>query len=455
MGELAVPAAALWGAQTQRAVENFRLQGGAMPREFIAALGLVKQAAALANQSLGLLSPPMGAAIATAAAAVAAGQHDPAFPVDIFQTGSGTSSNMNANEVIAALASSQLGSPVHPNDHVNLGQSSNDVVPTAIHVSVALQWRQALAPALTQLATSIEQRERDLAAVTKTGRTHLMDAMPVTFAQELSGWRAQVEAAAARFAGALPRVLQLAQGGTAVGTGVNCHAEFPARFCAELSRLTGLSFVPAPNYFAALASQDTSVEWSAHMRGLALVFLKICNDLRWMASGPLAGLGEIELPKLQPGSSIMPGKVNPVIPEAVAMAAAQVIGWDSAITIAGQSGNFQLNVMLPLIANNLICGTRLCAASASALATQAVAGLVVREAHVAEQLARNPMLATALNPLIGYDKAVLIAKRAHAEGRSVLEVAIEESGLSREVLEKLLDPLALTRGGLAHWDRHE
>ncbi|MEZ5474761.1 MAG: class II fumarate hydratase [Steroidobacteraceae bacterium] len=451
MGEIAVPADALWGAQTQRAVDNFLLGGGPMPREFIAALGLIKQAAAIANESLGLLPPAMGAAIAQAASAVAAGKHDREFPVDVFQTGSGTSSNMNANEVVAHLAGKILGDTVHPNDQVNLGQSSNDVVPTAIHVSVTRQWQLDLQPALQALISTLAAREAELAGLTKTGRTHLMDAMPITFAQELSGWRAALEATVTRFSVSAEHLLQLAQGGTAVGTGINCHAEFPQRFCAELQRITGLAFVPAPNYFAALSSQGASLEWSANVRTLAVALLKISNDLRWMNSGPLAGIGEIELPALQPGSSIMPGKVNPVIPEAVAMAAAQIIGFDSAITIAAQSGNFQLNVMLPLIANNLISATRLAARAARALGEQAIGRFTVRRAHVAEQLSRNPVIATALNPLVGYDKATSIAKRAYAEGRSVLDVAIEETDLSREVLERVLDPEALTRGGLPQW----
>ncbi|MBK6598231.1 MAG: class II fumarate hydratase [Proteobacteria bacterium] len=447
MGELAVPAEARWGAQTQRAVENFRLGGGAMPREFIAALGLIKQAAAFANQSLGLLPPPLAIAIAAAAAEVAAGQHDQQFPVDIFQTGSGTSSNMNANEVVANLAAERLGSPVHPNDHVNLGQSSNDVVPTAIHVSVLLLWQRELQPALQVLVASLARREAELASVTKTGRTHLMDAMPLTFGQEVSAWRAQVVLAEARLSDAAARLAQLAQGGTAVGTGINCHVEFPLRFCAELSRLTSVRFGPASNYFAALSSQATALEWSAQLRGLAVELLKICNDLRWMNSGPLAGLAEIALPALQQGSSIMPGKVNPVIPEAVAMAAAQIIGWDSAVTIAAQSGNFQLNVMLPLIANNLICATRLSAAGVRSLAVQAIDGFNVRGAEVAARLARNPVLATALNPLVGYDQAARIAKRAFAEGRTVLEIAIEETDLGRDVLQRALDPSRLTQSG--------
>src|SRR5580658_5941705 len=342
MGELKVPADALWGAQTQRAVDNFPKSGLVMPRAFIGALGLVKQAAARANRGLKLLDPKVAEAIDAAAAEVVTGAHDAQFPIDVFQTGSGTSSNMNANEVIAALATRRLGSAVHPNDQVNMGQSSNDSIPTAIHVSAALLVRRELVAA----------KEREVAGIVKTGRTHLMDAMPVTLAQELSGWRTQIENGLQRLAAVEPRLLQLAQGGTAVGTGINAHPEFGRRFSEELASLTGVPFVPARNYFEAMSAQDTAVELSGQLKVIAVSLMKIANDLRWMNSGPLAGLGEIALPALQPGSSIMPGKVNPVIPEATAMVAAQVIGNDTAITIAGQSGNFQLNLMLPLIARN-------------------------------------------------------------------------------------------------------
>ncbi|HEV3180117.1 MAG TPA: class II fumarate hydratase, partial [Steroidobacteraceae bacterium] len=354
MGEIKVPADALWGAQTQRAVQNFQISGRPLPRAFIGALGLVKQAAARANRSLKLLEERVAQAVEAGAAEVAAGRHDAQFPLDVFQTGSGTSSNMNANEVIAALASRRLGSPVHANDHVNMCQSSNDVIPTAIHLSAALTVRRELVPALAHLRLTLERKEHEVAGVVKTGRTHLMDAMPVTLAQELSGWRTQVENGIARLESVEPRLLALAQGGTAVGTGINAHPDFGRRFCAELSALTGLAFVPARNYFEALAAQDTALELSGQLRVIAVSLMKIANDLRWMNSGPLAGLGEIALPALQPGSSIMPGKVNPVIPEATTMVAAQVIGNDAAITVAGQSGNFQLNVMLPVIADNLL-----------------------------------------------------------------------------------------------------
>ncbi len=448
MGEIKVPAEALWGAQTQRAVDNFPISGLTMPRPFISALGLIKQAAARANKGLQLLAPPVAQAVEAAAAEVAAGAHDGQFPIDVFQTGSGTSSNMNANEVIAALASRRLGSAVHANDHVNMCQSSNDVIPTAIHVSAALAVARELEPALAHLAQVLRDRERELAAVVKTGRTHLMDAMPVTLAQELSGWRTQIENGLARLKSVQPRLLALAQGGTAVGTGINAHADFGRQFCRELAALTGMAFAPAANYFEALSAQDTAVELSGQLKVIAVSVMKIANDLRWMNSGPLAGLAEIALPALQPGSSIMPGKVNPVIPEAATMVAAQVIGNDSTITVAGQSGNFQLNVMLPVIAHNLLQSIQLLARAARLLADSAIAGFKVNEARLAEALDRNPILVTALNPVIGYEKGAAIAKQAYAQGRPIREVAEESTDLPREELARLLDPAELTRGGI-------
>jgi fumarate hydratase class II len=448
MGELKVPAGALWGAQTQRAVQNFPISGLTMPRAFIAALGLVKQAAARGNARLKLLDARLAQAIEAAAAEVAASKHDAEFPIDVFQTGSGTSTNMNANEVIAALASRRLGAPVHPNDHVNMGQSSNDVIPTSIHVSAALTVRRELVPALEHLRTVLLAKERELGAIVKTGRTHLMDAMPVTLGQELSGWRTQIENGLARLVAVEPRLLALAQGGTAVGTGINAHPEFGRRFCEELAALTGLAFVPAANYFEALSAQDTALELSGQLKVVAVSLMKIANDLRWMNSGPLAGLGEIALPALQPGSSIMPGKVNPVIPEATTMVAAQVIGNDATITVAGQSGNFQLNVMLPVIAHNLLQSIQLLANVARLLADSAIAGFTVNHARLAEALERNPILVTALNPVIGYEKGAAIAKKAYAEGRPVREVAQQMTDLPREQLAKLLDPVELTTGGI-------
>jgi fumarate hydratase class II len=448
MGELNVPQDALWGAQTQRAVQNFPISGRAMPRGFIRAVALIKQACASANASLGLLEQPIATAIIEAAAAVAAGTHDAQFPIDVFQTGSGTSTNMNANEVIAHLASSLHGSPVHPNDHVNMGQSSNDVIPTAIHVSAALLLREQLHPALAHLAQVLRRKEGEVAAVVKTGRTHLMDAMPVTLGQELSAWRTQIENGSARLTSVEPRLLALAQGGTAVGTGINAHPQFGAAVSAELARRTGIPFVPSRNYFESLATQDAAVELSGQLKTVAVSLLKIANDLRWMNSGPLAGLGEIALPALQPGSSIMPGKVNPVIPEATAMVAAQVIGNDTTITIAGQSGNFQLNVMLPVIGYNLLESIRLLANVVRLLADSAIAGFTVNATRLNEALDRNPILVTALNSVIGYDKGAAIAKKAYAEGKPILEMAEKLTNLPRAELQKLLDPTELTKGGI-------
>jgi fumarate hydratase, class II len=448
MGELKVPTDALWGAQTQRAVQNFPVSGLTMPRELIAALALIKQAAARTNRSLKLLDAPLAQAVEAAASEVAAGKHDRQFPIDVFQTGSGTSTNMNANEVIAALASARLGSAVHANDHVNMGQSSNDAIPTAIHVSAALAVRGELIPALEHLGAVLAAKEREVDGIVKTGRTHLMDAMPVTLAQELSGWRTQVEHGVARLRAVEPRLLALGQGGTAVGTGINAHPEFGRRFCQELTALTAVPFVPARNYFEALSTQDTAVELSGQLKVIAVSLMKIANDLRWMNSGPLAGLAEIALPALQPGSSIMPGKVNPVIPEATTMVAAQVIGNDTTITVAGQSGNFQLNVMLPVIAHNLLESIRLLARITRLLADTTIAGFKVNEARLAEALDRNPILVTALNPVIGYEKGAAIAKKAYAEGRPIREVAAEMTRLSREELARLLDPAELTTGGI-------
>jgi fumarate hydratase class II len=366
----------------------------------------------------------------------------------VYQTGSGTSTNMNVNEVIARLASKLLGKAVHPNDHVNMCQSSNDVIPSAIHLSAVSKWQRELYPALERLRTVLQQKEGEWSEILKTGRTHLMDATPMTLGQEASGWRAQIDNAIARLKSSEPRLLALAQGGTAIGTGINAHEKFAATFIEELRAATGLDLTLAPNYFAAMGSQDAAVEFSGQLRTLAVALMKICNDLRWMNSGPLAGLGEIKLPALQPGSSIMPGKVNPVVPEAVAMVAAQVIGFDAAIAVAGQSGNFQLNVMLPLIANNLLESIRLLTNACAELANRCLLGAEANVARLNEALARNPILVTALNPVIGYERAAAIAKRAYAEGRPVFDVALEMSGLEEKELRRLLDPAALTRGGL-------
>jgi len=448
MGALDVPAAALWGAHTQRAIQNFPPSGLRMPRAFIRALGLIKHAAAGANAQLGDMPPDLAAAIQGAALEVVQGKFDDQFPVDVFQTGSGTSSNMNANEVIATLAGRRLGRPVHPNDHVNMGQSSNDVVPTAIHVAAALLLNENLLAGLRRLSAVLERRAREFGGAVKTGRTHLMDALPITIAQEFGGWRAQIEQDCARLNSTMPRLLALAQGGTAVGTGINARPEFAALFARQLAADTQLEFRPSDNYFEALSCQDTAVELSGQLKVVAVSLMKISNDLRWMNSGPLAGLGEIALPALQPGSSIMPGKVNPVVPEAVTMIAAQVIGNDATITIAGQSGNFQLNVMLPVIAYNLLQSLDLLDIASRNLADHALAGLTVNEARLKAALARNPMLVTALNPIIGYEKGAAIAKKAYTEGRPILEVAAEMTDLSIDELRRVLDPLALTAGGI-------
>ena len=449
MGELRVPAGALWGAQTQRAVQNFPISGIPMPRGFIRALGLVKWAAAGACVDLGELDKVRGFAIQKAALEVAEGRHDAHFPVDVFQTGSGTSSNMNANEVIARLATRYAGgTAVHPNDHVNRAQSSNDVVPTAIHLAAALAISEQLLPALKELSATIGQKAGDVGEVVKTGRTHLMDAMPVTFGQELGAWQAQVDDGIARLQACRPRLHALALGGTAVGSGINAPTGFAARAASLLSLQTGLDLHQGRNLFAAIAAQDTAVEVSGQLRTVAVTLMKIANDLRWMNSGPLAGLGEIALPALQPGSSIMPGKVNPVVPEAVAMVAAQVIGNDATIAVAGQSGSFQLNVMLPVIAYDLLQSIDLLASAARTLARSAIAGFTINQRQVAGALERNPMLVTALAPVIGYDLAASIARRALAEGRPIREVAAEMTDLGEKRLARLLDPAALTRGGV-------
>ena len=457
MGELQVPAEALWGAQTQRAVQNFPISGRPMPRGFIRALGLIKAAAAQVNAELGLLPKATAKAVRKAALEVADGAYDAHFPIDIYQTGSGTSSNMNANEVIANLASRAGGKgegvkkaaqAVHPNDHVNLGQSSNDVVPTAIRVSAQLAVVEDLLPALKHLRKTITARGNAAGGIVKTGRTHLMDAMPLTFAQEFGAWAAQLASAEDRIADALKRLRRLPLGGTAIGTGINADPRFGKQVAKALSEQTGVKFESAANKFEGLAAQDDAVELSGQFNALAVALIKIANDLRWMNSGPLAGLGEIELPALQPGSSIMPGKVNPVIPEATVMVCAQVIGHHTAITVAGQTGNFQLNVALPLIAANLLESVQLLSNVSRLLADSAIAGLTVREDNVRAALERNPILVTALNPVIGYEKGAAIAKQAYKQNRPVMEVAIEVTGMSEAQLKPLLDPAALAKGGI-------
>ena len=448
MGELHVPEAALYGAQTQRAVDNFPVSHQRMPAQFIRALILAKAAAAKANVALGQISDAQGNAIVEATQILLAGDFMEHFPVDIFQTGSGTSSNMNANEVIATLATRVLGETINPNDHVNCGQSSNDIIPTCIHVSAALGLHERLLPALTHLVETIERKALQVHSHVKTGRTHLMDAMPVRMSQVLNGWAQQLKANIGHLQDLQPALQSLAQGGTAVGTGINAHPQFAALFSQQLSALTHVQFTPGENLFALIGSQDTAVSVSGQLKATAVSLMKIANDLRWMNSGPLAGLGEIELEALQPGSSIMPGKVNPVIPEATAMVAAQVIGNDSVITVAGQSGNFELNVMLPVIAQNLLSSIELLANVSRLLADKAIATFKVNEAKLKEALSRNPILVTALNPIIGYQQAAEIAKTAYKQGRPVIDVALEFTDLPRSQLEVLLDPEKLTAGGV-------
>ncbi len=449
MGELQVPADALYAAQTQRAVNNFPVSGLRMPSAFIRGLLLAKSAAARANAQLEQIPQPMADAIGKAVDQLLADEdfmrH---FPVDVFQTGSGTSSNMNANEVLATLAGRIYGQPINANDHVNCSQSSNDVIPSSIHISAALELEQQLLPALSYLAERIRDKAKAVDHHVKTGRTHLMDAMPVRLGQSLNAWAAQLEQAIDRLTQLQPGLQTLAQGGTAVGTGINAHPQFAETFCLQLTQQTGVAFHPAANFFTHIGSQDIAVSLSGELKTTAVAIMKIANDLRWMNSGPLAGLGEIELEALQPGSSIMPGKVNPVIPEAAAMVAAQVIGNDSAITIAGQSGNFELNVMLPLVAHNLLQSIELLSNVSRLLADKAIASFTVNDAKLKDALARNPILVTALNPVIGYAKAAEIAKKAYKEGRPIIDVAAQETDLSEDQLRDYLDPARLTDGGL-------
>lgn len=447
MGELEVPVDALYGAQTQRAVNNFPISGIAMPREFIRALGLIKESAALVNKSLGYMDNEIAEAIVKSAQKVQSGEYDTHFPIDVFQTGSGTSSNMNCNEVISHLASSD-SLKVHPNDHVNMGQSSNDVIPTAIAVSSVLNAREKLLPALKHFESVCRDKASELKDIVKTGRTHLMDAMPVTFTQELNTWADLVQRNYERVSDAVNRLSSLPQGGTAVGTGINADKHFGVKFAAQLSAKTGGSFHSMDNKFEGIGSQDGVVELSGQLKTLASTMMKIANDLRWMNSGPLAGIGEIALPSLQPGSSIMPGKVNPVIPEAMAMVCAQVMGNDATISIAGASGNFQLNVMLPVIALNILQSIEILANSVRVMADSAIKGFVVNQQAVSESLGRNPILVTALNAIIGYDLGAKIAKTAYKEGRAVIDVALEHTDLTRQELEKYLNPLKLTLGGI-------
>ncbi|WP_044410827.1 class II fumarate hydratase [Thiomicrospira microaerophila] len=447
MGTLNVPTDALYGAQTQRAINNFPMSGRALPPSFIHALALVKQACAQANFELGLLDLTKTQALSSAVEAILKGEHDAQFPVDIFQTGSGTSTNMNMNEVLATLASRISQQTIHPNDDVNMSQSSNDVIPSAIHVSAMLAVTQQLLPNLQHLSNTLERKAQAVEGIIKTGRTHLMDAMPISLSQEIRAWRQQIIDNISRLSSSLERVRLLPQGATAVGTGINADPKFAEIFCQKISELTHIDFKPMPNLFIGLSSQDTALELSGQLNVLGASLMKIANDLRWMNAGPLAGLGEIQLPALQPGSSIMPGKVNPVIPESVAMVCAQISGNHTAITIGAQSGNFQLNVMLPMIADNLLYSINIAANAAKQLADQAIAGFVVNQAQLKKALDVNPILVTALNTVVGYEKGAAIAKEAYRSQRPVLEVALEMTDLDRDTLIRYLDPAKLTQGG--------
>ena len=433
----------LYQKQTELALENFAIGNEPFPATFIHALGYVKAACATANFELDKLDKARCEAICNAAMEVAEGKHDAQFPVDVYQTGSGTSTNMNANEVIASLASERLGETVHPNDDVNMGQSSNDVIPTTIHVSSVMVLKQSLIPALEHSHKVLHQKMDEVNGIIKTGRTHLMDAMPVKMSQELSGWQAQLKQSKLRIEDTMQRLTRLAIGGTAVGTGINTDKKFGGTVCEVLDRYLDTTFSVADNHFAAISAQDTALELAGQLNTLAAALMKISNDIRWMNSGPLAGLGEISLPKLQAGSSIMPGKVNPVIPEAVTMACAQVMGYHTATTVAGQSGNFQLNVMLPLIGRNLIKSSELLANSIMHLSDKAIATFEVNQAKLDEVLAKNPILVTALNQRIGYEKGTEIAKKAYADKRDILEVAKEMTDLDEAELKTLLDPAKL------------
>ena len=455
LGEVRVPKKALWGAQTQRAVNNFPISGIKMDfpftKSFINSLGLIKDAAARANSKLKLLPQNKARAISKASKEVWQQKHHNEFPIDVFQTGSGTSSNMNANEVIANLASKNSKISIGPNDDVNMSQSSNDVIPTAIKVSAHMDLTNKLYPALDKLINEIEKKAKSVEGIVKTGRTHLMDAMPVDMSDELRAWKSQLIASRKMLGVIEERFLELPQGGTAVGSGINAHKQFAKIFAQELTKLLGNKYksIPSSNFFHELSAQDCSVQLSGELKNLAVILMKISNDLRWMNSGPLAGLSEIELQALQPGSSIMPGKVNPVIPEAVTMVSADVIGNDVSISVAAQAGNFQLNVMLPVIAYNLLKSINLLSGAMDVLSNKAIKTFKVNKKNLEASLSRNPILVTALNPIIGYEKAAEIAKRAYKLGKPIIEVASQETNLSEAQLKKLLNPSKLTKGGIS------
>lgn len=445
MGELKVPGAAYYGAQTQRALENFTVSGLKFPAPFIHALGMIKKHAALVNAELGLLAPNLSQAIVEASREVCEGKLDDQFVVDVFQTGSGTSTNMNANEVIAGRSNEILTgrrggkSPVHPNDHVNLGQSSNDVIPSAIHIAAVVQIQSHLIPAMGRLGAALQEKALAFRMIRKIGRTHLQDAVPVSLGQEFSGYGRQVELGIERLNAVRPRLAELALGGTAVGTGLNTHPEFASRVIAGIASETGISFREAVNHFEAQAAQDAVVETSGVLKTVAVSFMKIANDIRWLSSGPRCGLGEIALPGLQPGSSIMPGKVNPVIPEVVLQVCAQVIGHDSAITLGGQWGNFELNVMLPILAYDLLQSIRWLGEAAASFAEKCIQGIAADKDKCASYLEQSLALATALVPHIGYDRAAALAKKAFDTHRTIREIAVEERVLPEGQIHSLLD----------------
>ncbi len=451
MGEVEVPADALWGAQTQRAVDNFPISGEPIGRDLIGALGSIKGVAARINGELGVIDADMAAAIHDAAAEVARGSHDDQFPLDVFQTGSGTSSNMNANEVIASLASRALGRKVHPNDHVNASQSSNDVFPSAIGLAAVRLFVLELIPALEHLASVLSAKAEEFAEVVKVGRTHLMDAVPVTLGQELGGYAAAVRNDAERVAACLPRLGELPLGGTAVGTGLNAPPEFAARVMSRLAASMKLPLTEARNHFEAQGSRDALVEASGVLRVVAVSLYKICNDLRWMGSGPRAGLGEISIPDLQPGSSIMPGKVNPVICEATAQVCTQVIGNDAAVAFGGAAGNFELNVMMPVIARNLLASGRLLAAVVPLLADRCVSGITAHADHMRRLAESSPVIVTALNSYLGYEAAAQVAHEALDSGEPIRSVVIARGYVDRgeitlDQLDAALDVRKMTRG---------
>ncbi len=448
MGEVKVPALAKWQAQTQRAVENFPVSGQGIERSLIRGLALVKRAAALENAALGVVPADVAAAIAEAAAEVADGQWDTEFPVDVFQTGSGTSSNMNMNEVLATLASERLGRHVHPNDHVNASQSSNDVFPSAIHVAAAGEIAGSLVPALSHLARALRQKADEFAGVVKAGRTHLMDATPVTLGQEFAGYAAAVEHGVERLEACLPRVGELPLGGTAVGTGLNAPPGFAAAVINRLAGELGLPLSEARDHFEAQGSRDALVEASGAVRTVAVSLYKCATDLRWMGSGPRAGLAELRIPDLQPGSSIMPGKVNPVMAEAVSQVVAQVIGNDASIAFGGAAGNFELNVMLPVIAHNLLEAVRLLANVSRLFADRCIVGLEADAERCRTYALSSPAVVTALNPYIGYEQAAKVVKQSMAEGKDLRAVVLENGLLSEEEVDRALDVVAMTRGGI-------